>query len=529
MGAFAQRALFELPADGASTLAPEVSVPAPTEAPRLSPRRAQAWIGLHFADLALAAALGAMNVEERVQRLSVPWAIMEADRFKRVIACNALAWQRGIRPGHRMNAAIALCAELLLVPRDNAAEVAFLKCIASECLRYTATVSVQAPNELLLEVRGSFRLFGGPQALLERIEADLRRHEAGLKVALAPTARSAQWLARDAKSPRLCLPRALPSALSSLPLSSLHWPLALELQLVRFGVTTVGDLLRLSRKDLGRRIGGAAVAELQQALGRAPWLHPRWSTEPTYHDRLVLDFDVETTELLEKLLSRPLARLRRTLVTGALAIDTLALTLKHRECDTQVMVRLQAPTADTKHLASLLHEHLDRLVLPAPVREVLLTVPRLRLARPQTRALGIDPTDRTEASADPEAAQRLLEQLQSRFGVARVRALALNAHHLPERAQHASPPTGVEPPRVRPPPLAARPLWLLATPRPIDAEYRHGAFLLESSPETIEVEAWEGPAVRRAYYRARTRQGHRWWVFRDLTPPYPWYLHGLYG
>jgi protein ImuB len=530
MSAAAQLTLFEAPAR-AITPAPPAIVPTCVSSPAPAParRRSQAWLALHFADLSLAAAYHACSIERRAALDEACWAVVDEDRLKHVVACNARAWNEGVRPGHRMNAAIALCGSLALIARDPDAERRLLEGIATSCLKYTSAVSPQAPNEVLLEVRGSLRLFGGAHALIERIEADLVGLNAGLQLALAPTARSAQWLARASTTPRVCLPRELPDALATLPIASLKWPLPIELQLTRFGVTRVGDLMRLSRKDLARRIGAAPVRELAQAMGRATALHRHWSTPPDYHDRVLLDFEIETTALLEKMLERPLARLKKTLVGAARMIDELTITLKHREGATTLAIRLQQASADTEHLASLLHEQLDRLVLRAPVREVLIDAPRLLIARARNHSLAMDPATRAEALDAAEAKARLLEQLQSRFGVEAVRALSVRADHVPERAQGLGPPSqalsSVSPPSR----LPRRPLWLLREPKSVTREYRQGAYQIQSSPETLETEGWDGASVRRAYYRACTRDGRECWIYRDLSSSREWYLHGLFG
>jgi protein ImuB len=486
-------------------------------------------LALHFTDLSLAAAYQEAAADQRALLDDSAWAVVDDDRLKHVVACNERAWTCGIRPGHRMNAAIALCDSLVLISRVPAAEIRLLDRIASECLKYTSAVSVQRPNEVLLEVRGSLRLFGGPHALIERIQTDLAHLNSGLQLALAPTARSAQWLARASPEPRVCLPRELPNVLSTLPIASLRWPLAIELQLTRFGITTVADLMRLSRKDLARRIGSDPVRELQQAIGRTCWLHRGWSTPPSYHDRVLLDFEIETTTLLERMLERPLTRLKKALIGASRSIDELTITLKHREGATTLAIRLQQPSADTAHLASLLHEHLDRLALRAPVREVLIDAPRLLVACARNHSLAMDPATRTDVPNAAELKARLLEQLQSRFGAQAVRALTVRAHHVPERAQCSDAPSQA-PASISPPArLPRRPLWLLPEPKLASLEFRRGAFQIESSPETIEAEAWEGASVRRAYYRARTDKGTECWVYRDLNSRHEWYVHGLFG
>lgn len=113
-----------------------------------------------------------------------------------------------------------------------------------------------------------------------------------------------------------------------------------------------------------------------------------------------------------------------TLIGANRAIDEHILTLKHREGATWLPLRLQQATADTAHLAALLHDHLNRLVLQGPVREVMIDAPRPLVASPGNHSLAMDPATRTGVPSAPHAKARLLEQLQSRFGAAAIRATA---------------------------------------------------------------------------------------------------------
>ncbi|MAP08060.1 MAG: nucleotidyltransferase, partial [Rhodopirellula sp.] len=47
-------------------------------------------------------------------------------------------------------------------------------------------------------------------------------------------------------------------------------------------------------------------------------------------------------------------------------------------------------------------------------------------------------------------------------------------------------------------------------------------------PERIETRWWQGPMVRRDYFRVELDDGARWWIFRDLNHPTDWQLHGWF-
>lgn len=107
-----------------------------------------------------------------------------------------------------------------------------------------------------------------------------------------------------------------------------------------------------------------------------------------------------------------------------------------------------------------------------------------------------------------------------------------------------------------------RPSSLLSRPVPLAVAFGNGPFQHEVTstqlpdqiklagvihaitaswgPERIETGWWQGPSVRRDYYRIETGQGRWWWIFRSLRSQsnsmassqsshrYRWMLHGLF-
>src|SRR4051812_24430592 len=72
-----------------------------------------------------------------------------------------------------------------------------LERIAAWACQFTPKVSLEPPRELLLEVQGSLRRFGGIQALLDKLCNGLAATGCDAAHAVAPTARAALWLARS--------------------------------------------------------------------------------------------------------------------------------------------------------------------------------------------------------------------------------------------------------------------------------------------------------------------------------------------
>jgi protein ImuB len=487
------------------------------------------WLAIHLRGWQLHAALAGLSDKERAVLNSKPLAIVEGDRRATVVACNSLAHACGMRPGHSLNASIALCAETQFLSRNSESETSSLETIATHCERYTSMVSIEPPNELLLEVRGSIKLFGGINALVARIHADLCSLGLTPQMAMAPTAQSALWLSRVAMKPIVIKPLDLIATIGRLPVSYLCWPADIELRLARFGVLTVGDLLRLPRAGLSRRIGHERLEELDCATGRNPQVRRGYRSAESYRDRVLLDFEIETTGLLSTIIEKRFAaRLDCYLAKRTLATDRVHIELQHRDRDTtQLVIGLAWPSSDTSHLTKLMHEHLEKLALPAPVTEIVIRVDRLLPQSSTSRELfGRQLLDSVTTTSEAQA--RLLEQLGSRFGPDIVQQIKVQPDHRPEHANALEPAAisiAAKPPEV-PVSLAPRPLWLLPVPKALHHERGHRVV---SGPEAIEAGWWDGSPVLREYFHVKSARGALAWVFRDSQEPGVRFVHGLFG
>jgi protein ImuB len=337
-------------------------------------------------------------------------------------------------------------------------------------------------------------------------------------------------------------PQALPAALMRLPVELLCWPPEITQRLARFGVGTLADLRRLPRADLARRIGVQYLLELDAAFGRRPELRCAVMELPRYRDRVVLDAEIETTGLLEPLITDRLRLLERFLITRTLALSELVLELVHRVPPlTTVHIGLALPTLDMSHLQTLIRERLSGLQLPAPIVELRLRAAHLVAATGGSRQL-LHSSGAGEGL--PQRLARLVETLESRLGKQVLQALRVVADHRPEHAQAHTAITGaiagamttmhaqshVQLPEV----LPQRPLWLLGEPAPLRPE----DCVILRGPESIESGWWDAEPCRREYFIAQLRvsqgrHGALCWIFRELGPELrpleQWFLHGLFG
>ncbi|MDE2294350.1 MAG: DNA polymerase Y family protein [Gammaproteobacteria bacterium] len=399
--------------------------------------------------------------------------------------------------------------------------------LARRAQRYTSLVSLEPPAALLLEIRGSLRLFGAPDALRARIDADWAHAGLRARSAAAPSPLAALWLARAGASITVEDPAALAGRLASLPLACTGWEAPRLERLRAIGIVRLGELLRLPRAGLARRFGPALLAELDAALARVG--SPRRAFVPPERFAARRDFEVEIEETarLAAALAPLVERCARFLCARRAGVQRLQLRLWHRTAPaTRVTLGFAGVTGDPRRLQRVLEERLSQLVLVAPVRAAALASGALE-------SLPGESGDAFGGAATSAAALPLIERLRARLGEHAVYGVAAIAEHRPEVASRRVREPGLADAR---PPLEAmgvpRPVLLLPTPRRLAAspaaDARPCDWRLERGPERIESGWWDGADVARDYYVACDRRGARGWIFQERRDRH-WYLHGLFA
>jgi protein ImuB len=454
------------------------------------------WVALCLPRLPLEARLRGRAPSEAADE---PWAAVEG---RSVLVCNGAAEALGVRPGNALTAAWTLAPQLRILPRDAVAEAGALEAIASWACQFTAKVSLEPPQGVLLEVAGSLRLFGGAARLLARLRSGLADLGFEALLATGPTARAALWLARGGGE-----------TLQALPVGAIDpEPETLAL-LRRIGIGTLGELMRLPRAGIAVRFGPRLLDDLDRALGRAP--EPRAFFEPPERFSMQLELPTPMMEAERVLFAarRLLLQLEGFLAARQAGVRGFTLRLLHRgRQPTLIDIGSASPHRDTEHWQRLLRECLEATLLKSPAEAIRLEATGL------TPLSGVAPGLFGDARSEAEAWERLTERLQARFGGARVHGLATYAEHRPERAWRAG--TGGTAAAAEAPP-GPRPLWLLEPPRRLG----EGEFVLLAGPERIESGWWDGDDVARDYFIA-ARGASLAWIYRAREG---WFLHGLFA
>ena len=371
--------------------------------------------------------------------------------------------------------------------------------IAAWACQFTPRVSLEPPQELLLEVEGSLRLFGGFDPLRQKLAAGLEALGYPFALATASTARAALWRARGGGA-----------AFDSLPIEVTHFDTGF---LGSIGIATVGELAQLPRDGLAR-CDPRVLAELDQALGAAP--EPRAFFVPPLCFRAALELPAAVAHAEGLLFGarRLLVQLEGLLAARQEGIRGFKLVLLQEGGSSVLEIGLASLARDAERFGQLLRERLTQLVLDQPVEAIRLE------AGDFAPLLGKSAGMFGDHAAEAEGWARLVERLRARLGHEAVCGLAPQPDHRPEHAWRRIEPGEWDPREFRVP--GPRPLWLLEK----EKKLREGEFTPLAGPERIESGWWDGDDAKRDYFVARLPNAALAWVYREAGE---WYLHGLFA
>jgi protein ImuB len=394
---------------------------------------------------------------------------------------------------------------------------------------FTPFVSIEAPNALLLEIKGSIKLFGSLQILQTAIDACWQQLGLKSQSATTPSTLAALWLARAGAGVHGDDVGKLPGLLSKVPIACTAWD-AERLQTLRaLGLRHVGELLRLPRGGLARRLSPAVVRDIDIAVGKQPAPRRPFVPRERFRERCDFETEIEHVAYLEQALEPLIDRCAQFLRHRQAGVQTLQLRLRHRELPaTRVRLGLASITSERRRLADVLCQKLTRLELKAPVRGMELISGSLRALS----ASSLDVFAGLTGAGTRDTAPQLVERLRARLGEDSVYGVCLIEEHRPEAAwgRVRALPLNAVPKKqgaavaiaIAIEPQMPRPVWLLAEPLSIPKPE------LLQGPERIESGWWDGKGVARDYYIACQVPGARLWVFQDRHTQ-RWYLHGVFS
>lgn len=454
-----------------------------------------------------------------------PCVVFERQQKRKLLVCgNPAAEALGFTWGQELGAATALAPYLKAVERNPRAEREALRALAAAAYAVSSQVTVQpgapAPDAhaVWLEIASSLGLFGGVDALLDRLRQSLAALGSRAEFGIAPTLEGASLLAGRAPAfDRTTLWRSL----ETLPLASLPVDADTRAALAGSGLRTLGEVLALPLDALARRFAPAFTDYLGRVTGRLPDARRLYRPPEQYRRRFEFDGALETTEALRLPIRRMLAELAAYLVARDTGVAAFTLEFEHEAGApdlaqgaagrrTLLEIGLASPSRDATHLQVLAHTRLEKLSVPAPVEALVLRAERFAPVRVRQFDLF------APRSVEEDEWQAVVDRLRARLGAAAVQGLGLRADHRPEKAWMRTP---TETMRQDKP----RPLWLLPEPRALGQPPK-----CLRGPERIEGGWWDGADAQRDYYVAESGEGARLWVYREHCSG-RWFVHGLWA
>jgi len=196
-----------------------------------------------------------------------PTAVVTASR---VVACSHAAREHGVGRGLRRREAQARCPQLVVLPRDEAAEARLFEPVVTAVEGVAPGVELTRPGLVSLTARGPTRYFGGELGVLRALSQAVAGIPvlAGVDVVLgvADGAFAAEQAARRGV---VIEPGGSPAFLRELPIETLDPSATSPLVglLKRLGIRTLGAFAALPARDVLARFGPDGAWAHQQAGG----------------------------------------------------------------------------------------------------------------------------------------------------------------------------------------------------------------------------------------------------------------------
>lgn len=472
----------------------------------------------------------------------------------------------GVRPGQRVAEATALVARLNVLPVTFAEIDQALGRVAEVAMAFGTTSAIQlrasrgaqpgpAPAQrpgapaseersptgdgpfdtVWLDVTGAAHLFGGEDALLDALGERVTALGHTVHLAIADGPRIAQALARwgvSEKGHLIAVEGRGGDALAPLPIRALPLPPDRIAFLLRVGVLTIGDLVKLPKAEATSRLGPRGAMALAVATGFDPAPLVPFAPPPVLEEDMTFDDPVESVEPLLFVLRGTMSRLSARLEARGEACTRLdvelpydasiarrALADRGQPATEEAMrerfhVDLPAPIASSADLFRVVRTRLERTSLLAPVTGVRVSISEIARARKAQLDFARD------THADPNSLPALLAEIAADIGPERVGVLSLRDAIRPEARAELVPVkdvdadvTEAEPPAERDPMCPAR---MLRTPISLG---RAGSSVIAVTGQLYvverrrfiarldDVEWWTDSPCSRNYFRATLSSG----------------------
>ncbi len=493
------------------------------------------------------------NPESRIPRWdALPLALAEGDTLRTVSTGAARA---RVRPGMRIAAARALCAELEVLPWDDTVIAESVNAVTADLISASPQVTPVSGEPGMWWIGASgLEGVGGEHELARALLSVARQWHPRARVAIADacvTARAATWSSRHL--PVTIVPSGgdadylVPAPLALIPMDG-----ELRDTLIALGIATAGDFAALEAEDVERRWGDAGLAGWRLARGeddRRPGLAAHAVPREVAAE---LPTSVTTLDPVLFLLRPAIDRLAQGLIADGRSAASIAITLTLDDRRSAMPngapphtitreVRFPRPTARATPLFDHCRALLERWPLTAPVSAVRVAVVATAIASGEQGDL------LATRWRDPATVDAAFARLRAELGPDAVVQAVERDDWRPERQGEWEETDGkgdgggrtvggTPNPEHRIPNTEHRAFRLLETPEEVQIERTNGVpaalwwrgerldLSQADGPERLSGEWWQD-RYHRDYWRCSSERGALL-VFRDGFDRERWYVQG---
>ncbi|WP_250658611.1 Y-family DNA polymerase [Alkalimarinus coralli] len=466
------------------------------------------WIYLHFPSLQL----DALYCEPS------QGVIIVEGRRNEIVQLNQEAQANGVKRGMGLATAASLCGNLQVLQYDACCESDKLKEIAHGLYTVTSDISFFEPNGLLLHASNMLTLYDGLENYWRSITDQLDKLPFNYTYSSGYSPFAAKMLAQKGVNQILDSKQELSVKINQCQLSETELTTKQVSQLTRVGVNTVKDLLSISMADIAKRFDSDLVNYTGRLTGEFHHTINFYHPPERFNRYLDLLFDVVNLSFLEKPLLKLLAQLEDFLRVRDQYAHELSLLLQLRNNQScEVSATSAAGEYRQEIWLKLFQLKFESVRLSDPVVRLSLSVKRVAAKQG-------DMADLFRGKQGKLSPLELLSLLQAKLGEQNIQGVRITEDPRPHISSQYCQPM-VETPDSTTIPIdknLLRPSILLPFPKPL----RERISIIQG-PERLSTGWWDGQAIIRDYFIARTENGRWLWVFR--TPEQKWFLHGVFS
>lgn len=453
-----------------------------------------------------------------------------------VIAATRRARKRGIRSGLSLAQARSILPKLIARGRDAACEQAASEALLEVAESFSPRVEDAGDGLAFVDISGTERHYASEEELGKSAIRAIEAIALPARVGIAASKLAARVAAELPQTPTIVKAGDEAQFLAPLPLARLSPELEAAAMLQRFGITSIGDLVRLPENEIASRLGdiGRDLHFAARGIDPRP-LIPR-ALPPEFREGMELEWPLVALEPFIFIAHAALDRLSKRMEFQGFACKRIeiTLTLEPDGYDARA-IDLPAPTRDVKTMLTLIRLDLEKRPPGAPVIGFTCVAHPDRPRRAQLSLFG-------PAALSPEKLATTIARLISMLGDGRVGMPMTVDGHLPERhavGEFAPPPppdTRRTPPRARGllaartfrPPIPVEVITERGTIASVRGENIDGPVRVCSGPWRIEEGWWRDAPAEREYWDVELWGGGIYRMYQNAASK-QWFVDARFG